>query len=295
MSRAGLFPYRRVDTARMGLLLSIGDFSRMTHLSVKALRHYHDVGLLEPAHIDQFTGYRFYDVDQVPIAQVIRRFRDLDMPLDQVRSVLEAPDVAARNSEIVAHLNRMEQHLKQTRETVAGLRALLTAPPRRLPVQFRSIPATAAIGVREQVSVADFPEWWSSAFTELRADLQSAGIAPAGPSGALYPSELFEQEIGEMTAFIPIARPHPPAADRLRTMQIPAVEAAVTVHNGPMADLDQAYAALGTQVAERGAIGVPGPIREYYLLGPFDTDEEQQHRTEVCWPVFRTAANSFDQ
>jgi DNA-binding transcriptional MerR regulator len=64
----------------MSVLVSIGDFSRMTHLSVKALRFYHDQGLLEPARIDPATGYRFYEPAQVPLAQVIRRFRDLDMP-----------------------------------------------------------------------------------------------------------------------------------------------------------------------------------------------------------------------
>jgi effector-binding domain-containing protein len=61
----------------MSVLVPIGDFSRMTHLSVKALRFYHDQGLLEPARIDPATGYRFYDTGQVPVAQVIRRFRDL--------------------------------------------------------------------------------------------------------------------------------------------------------------------------------------------------------------------------
>ena len=93
----------------MTVLLTIGDFSRMTHLSVKALRHYHDVGLLEPAEIDRSSGYRFYVADQVPIAQVIRRFRDLGMPVDEVKSVLDAPDVRTRNQVIVAHLERREK------------------------------------------------------------------------------------------------------------------------------------------------------------------------------------------
>jgi DNA-binding transcriptional MerR regulator len=271
----------------MGVLLSIGDFSRMTHLSVKALRHYHEFGLLEPASIDRASGYRFYDVSQVPLAQVVRRLRDLGMPLDQIKSVLDAPDVAARNREIAAHLSRMEQELAQTRDTVAGLRALLAAPPRRLPVRFRSIPATEAIAIREQVTVAEFAEWWGGAFTELYATLRAAALSPSGPSGALYPGELFEQEAGEMTAFIPVARP-PATSGRVVVLEIPALEAAVTVHEGAMADLDFAYAALGAEIAERGAIGVDGPIREYYLVGPFDTDDQTQHRTEVCWPVFRT-------
>ena len=63
--------------------LAIGDFSRATHLSVKTLRHYHRIGLLEPADVDPDTGYRRYTTEQIPTAQVIRRFRDLDMPLER--------------------------------------------------------------------------------------------------------------------------------------------------------------------------------------------------------------------
>src|SRR5262245_44896218 len=93
--------------------LTIGEFSKMTHLSVKALRHYHDVGLLEPAGVAPSSGYRQYTSAQVGPAQAIRRFRDLDMPIDEVRSVLDAPDEAARNRAILVHLERMHQRLEQ--------------------------------------------------------------------------------------------------------------------------------------------------------------------------------------
>ena len=63
----------------MSALLTIGEFSRMTHLSVKALRHYDDVGLLSPAQVDSSSSYRRYATGQVPIARVIRRFV-MDLP-----------------------------------------------------------------------------------------------------------------------------------------------------------------------------------------------------------------------
>ena len=112
----------------MQVRLSIGDFARMTHLSVKALRHYHDQGLLVPADIDRWTGYRYYAPSQVATAQVIRRFRDMGMPLGDLKSVLKAPDVSSRNQAIVTHLQRMERQLEQTQSTVASLRALLEGP-----------------------------------------------------------------------------------------------------------------------------------------------------------------------
>jgi effector-binding domain-containing protein len=61
----------------------------------------------------------------------------------------------------------------------------------------------------------------------------------------------------------------------------------VAVHRGPLTDLDQAYGALGTYVAEP-EIGVAGPIREHYLVSEFDTDDESRFVTEVGWPVFQT-------
>lgn len=74
----------------MGTRLTIGDFSRATHLSVKTLRHYHQVGLLEPSSVDPHTGYRYYEGEQIPLAQVIRRLRDLEMPIPDVKAVLAA-------------------------------------------------------------------------------------------------------------------------------------------------------------------------------------------------------------
>jgi DNA-binding transcriptional MerR regulator len=97
--------------------LTIGDFSRVTFLSVKTLRHYHRVGLLEPAEVDPVTGYRRYTSAQIPIAQVIRRFRNLDMPLDDIGAVLRAADQTTRSELIAGHLVRLE-------DSLAGFRPL---------------------------------------------------------------------------------------------------------------------------------------------------------------------------
>ncbi len=67
----------------MSASLPIGDVARATHLSVKTLRYYHRVGVLKPVDVDAHTGYRRYQTDQIPVAQVIRRFRALDMPLEE--------------------------------------------------------------------------------------------------------------------------------------------------------------------------------------------------------------------
>ena len=282
------------QTGHMTTRLSIGDFSRMTYLSVKSLRRYHDMGLLEPADIDPYSGYRYYDASQVPLGQAIRRFRDLEMPLEQLKEVLHTPDASARNKLIIAHLERMESALQQTQRTVASLRALLEQERAPIAVEYRSVGATMAIAISKPVRISDFGPWWNETFDELNRALAASSAVRTGADAALYPNEFFEQELGEVVAFIPVAGVPtvPTVSGRLRLMEIPAAEFAVTEHHGDLSELDQTYGALGTFVAER-EIGVQGPIRENYIVLPSEPPAEPIHRTEVCWPVFRTKAESI--
>src|SRR5262249_3436047 len=188
----------------MRVRLAIGDFSRMTHLSVKALRHYHDVGLLVPAEIDPASGYRFYEPGQVPLAQVIRRFRDLGMPLNEIREVLQASDVGARNRVIVAHMQRMESQLAVTQSVVASLRSLLERPPAPVPIEHRSGGPERALAISEQVAAPDLDGWWDAAFRELDAALAAAAVRAAGPRTALYSAAFFELDEGEVVAYVPV-------------------------------------------------------------------------------------------
>jgi len=143
--------------------LSIGDFSRATHLSIKTLRHYHRLGLLEPSEIDPDTGYRRYTTAQIPAAQVIRRFRNLDMPLEQIRAVLNTPDLRARNKLISAHLTRLEEDLARTQQAVASLRDLLADPADVAPISHRRVAATPAAVITSVVSTAELLPWFLGA------------------------------------------------------------------------------------------------------------------------------------
>ncbi len=275
----------------MPVRLSIGDFSRMTHLSVKALRHYHDVGLLVPAEIDRASGYRYYDAGQVATAQVIRRFRDLGMPVDDVKSLLEAPDVQTRNEVIVAHMDRMHAELARTQATVESLRSLLEPGPGPVPIEYRAVAAAPALAIAETVSADEGMEWWMGAFDELYRIVEEVGAEPSGAAGALFPSEFYEVEKGDLVAFVPLRTAAARGSSRVERCEVPAAELAVALHAGPFSDIDLTYGQLGVHVAA-AAMGVDGPIREYYLRTVRDTPDASEHRIEVCWPVFRTSIRS---
>ncbi len=270
--------------------LAIGDFSRATQLSVKTLRHYHRLGLLIPSEVDPDSSYRRYGAEQIPTAQVIRRFRDLDMPLEQIGAVLQAPDLDTRNALIADHLGRLEQGLLQTQDAVASLRGLLQGPAPDLRIEHRSEPTLLTAAISQTVSLEELGPWFQGALGELASTVGAQGVAATGPPGAVIANDFFREERGALTIFVPSADVIRPVG-RVEPQTLPAVELATIVHAGSHADIDRAYGALATYVSDR-ALGVEGPIRERYLVGRLDTTDEDAWRTEIAWPIFRTGAET---
>ena len=272
----------------MTAALSIGDFSRATHMSVKMLRHYHQIGLLEPAEVDPDNRYRRYTADQIPTAQIIRRFRNLEMPLERIRDVLAAPDPATRNALIAAHLDSLQDSLAQTQAAVASLRNLLdgeSGDP-SLSVTHRRVEATPAAAISETVETKGLGLWLRGALGELRAALVAQDVLVAGPAGGIYSDDLFADERGEATVFIPYVGEIQPVG-RVHPTVIPAAELAFVTHQGSVDGLDLAYGALAGHVA-RNELGVDGPIREYYTVADTDTPDSSAWRTEIGLPIFST-------
>jgi DNA-binding transcriptional MerR regulator len=280
----------------MAELLTVGEFSRLTHLTVKALHHYHEAGVLEPVTVDPFTGYRYYLPDQLPDAHLVRRLRDVRMPLAEVRAVLAAPDQQARDAGIAAHLDRLRRDLRDTAAAVASLQALLTGTPVETAVAYREAPNQQCLALTSAVDRAEITRWCAQAYPQLYATAGRLRAAVVGPGGALYDGAWFEMGSGQVTAFLPVATAgarepgdqldsdQVDVEGEVRPVTVPAQRLAVALHSGAFHDLDRTYSALGRHVMEH-RIGVPGPIREIYLITPADTDDPDGLRTEVCWPV----------
>jgi DNA-binding transcriptional MerR regulator len=264
-------------------VLSIGEFSRLTHLSVRTLRRYHDAGLLEPAHVDRATGYRSYRADQIPAAQVIHRLRELEVPLPDVQRILSSPDPAARAALVAEHLRRLESQLDRTRAAVASLRRLLRPEPAGVDVELRLVPATTVAAVEDDVALDDVLDWYAGATAELDAALPERSGVPGG----LYADELFQTGRGHVLVYRPATEP--PRTGRVHPVVLPAVELAVTTHAGAHDDIAVTYGELGAWVVEH-TLAVAGPVREAYPVGPRDTALPAAWRTEIGWPVFRVAA-----
>ena len=233
-----------------GGVLAIGEFSRLTHLSVRTLRRYHDAGLLEPATVDDATGYRYYSADQIPTAQVIQRLRELDVPLPDVQRILRSPDPGTRAA--------------PGRRPPAPARVGAGPNPRRSGV---AAPAAAAgsgsAGRRAARGRGD--DGGRGGGRRRRTTRSSAGTPapwpswtrwcgdPTGVPGGLYDNALFEDGRGHVLVYRPAA--DPPRRGRVHPVTLPAVELAVTTHVGEHDDIDVTYGELGAWVVSQRARG----------------------------------------
>lgn len=263
--------------------LPIGAFSRLTHLSVKTLRYYHEVGLLEPATVDPLTGYRYYGTGQAETAQLVRRFRDVGMPVADVKAVLGAPDQASRDRLLAAHLDRLQLQLSQTEAAVDSLRRMLGRSLEPIRITEQDLAGATTLSVAADVARADLGSWWHGSLQRLRAAADDAGIVASGPVGALYEDGLFTEEQGNARLYLPIndtARIPEPGM----RFELPAGRYAVAAYDGPHAEADRVYAALGTYAADSGR-DAAGPVREHYLTGQLETLDQTEWRTEICWPL----------
>ena len=221
---------------RMHRSLAIGDFSRATHLSIKTLRHYHRIGLLEPAEVDPGTGHRRYATDQIPTAQVIRRFRSLDMPLEEIQAVIAAPDLA--------HPQRADR--RPPPPAGGDPRRERRRPPlpcatccNRRPTAARSrssaarCAATPAAAVRDIVDLEDaclvVP---GRAGRAVRRRSQPRSSRRRATRAASSRATCSRTSAGEATVYVPCADPVRPTG-RVTPLTVPAVELAVITHTGP--------------------------------------------------------------
>jgi DNA-binding transcriptional MerR regulator len=273
----------------MTSFLSIGDFSRATNLSVKTLRFYHESGLLHPAEIDPGSGYRRYATEQIATAQVIRRFRELDMSLDDIGAVLATSEVTERDALIGSHLRRLKGDLERIRSIIASLEDLLQSPHGDVAIEHRVVEATPAAAITQIVDLEDAGSWYQGALGELYATLTAQRVEQSGTAGGIFANELFTDERGAATIFVPCRDGVRPVG-RVGPLLVPAAELAIIVHSGPPTGVDRAYGALGAYVTEH-ALAVDGPLREYFLVDAHDTPDTAEWRTEIGWPIFVTGSS----
>lgn len=272
-------------------MFKIGDFSKICRVPVSALRYYADIGLLEPASIDKFTGYRYYALDQLPRLNRILALKDLGLSLEQIQQVMnESLDAAEIRGMLRLKEAELHDELMEQEARLARVRARLNLieqeqiPMPQQEVVLKTIETQTIISRREVIAE---PQGIARLLTEVCMMLATNQIDFAGQPFTIFHDDEFKQadmdvEIAVPVMNVPDAVPTLEGERELRAYPLPALQsAACIIHVGDYDTLLKTYEVVGRWIEQSG-YSFNGAIREIYLRPP---GEDEPAMTEIQFPV----------
>ena len=267
-------------------MLKIGEFSSLARISIRTLRHYDELGLLRPLHVDDETGYRYYSVSQLPRLHRILALRDLGFPLEKIGEALDENITAdALRGMLLLRQAEQEMQVQEEQERLSRLKALLhvieqegkmssdvivkDVGPQWIASMREQIPAYRAIG---------------ALFGKLKATLGPLGISGAGI--ALFHDKEYREQDVDVEAGVTL-KEAVDVPDPVHCYQLPAASVASVVHHGAFNRVGEAYGSLLRWI-EANSFRPVGPPREIFLhvSVPISRDDES-NVTEIQVPVAR--------
>jgi len=267
--------------------LKIGEFSQLMQVTVKTLRHYEQKGLLLPDEVDEWTGYRYYSIDQMQKLQAIRDLQRLGFSLDEIK------DLFKDNS----HIPSIRQLTEKIKETEAQLKQLITRRNRLL--DWRN--SRKEMKTMEKFSIQSLPEIIVASHREVLPDYAAIGsmcveiIAPemqrlgckCPPPGYCFTIELDREykptdvdieyceqveEMGEDSAIIQFKR-------------LPAVSKALCMkHVGPYERFYESFTEAFRYIEEHGYKPV-GQFRTCYVDGVWNQEDPEKWLSIIQIPI----------
>lgn len=270
-------------------LVSIGRFAALTGISAKALRRYDKSGMLSPAFVDPFTGYRLYSLEQLDVAVMIHLLRELDMPLTEIGDLVRSGDTGRMRQilrdhrrQVAARLVETQRILNRLDDALHEVRGLMPYEVELVDLESLWVVSSRASTTRPQIDAA-----YERCMAEIDAALGPEQLAAGDREIVLYHNVLQWYEGLDMEVCMPVETrgPVPPAVWRLA-----GGTAARTVYRGPWeADIWPAYATLLSWIARHG-YEPWGPARELYVVDERDTDDPGRYVTQLTWTVREHAA-----
>lgn len=267
-------------------MLSIGEFARLVGVSVRMLRHYDQLGLLEPARVDEFTGYRSYSAAQLDRANRLVALKDLGFSLDEVGQILA--DHAA-DADVLGLLRRrgdeLVRQLQADANRLAQVQARIRLIAKESPMSTFHETALPELQLAAQsvrvTDMAAFESEMGPLFDTVGSIIAAAGLTPVGPGVALYAPD---GDATIATAAEPLG--DAPTPDGLDDLTVAPVDRALTTqYVGPdLSGLQGVWQALMAEVERRGLRPV-GTAREVYLATPYGPDAPGQWVVDLQQPV----------
>ena len=273
-------------------MLRIGEFSKMTKVTIKTLRYYDEIDLLKPEVIDELTGYRMYTTKQLYQLHQIQSLRQIGISINETKQILarkiDLKDVLLKRKQVVLqeldtvndNLSRIEFILTgKEEETMKNYQAVLKELP-----ECNVYSATMVLP-----SYEDYPKYvppLGAKVIKQYPDLKC--ITPEYCFVRYLDGEYKDKDIN--IEYLEAVDQLKPNFDNIVFKKIPSVLAVCVMHKGPYSSIGNAYAYLikWLEESEYEMIDVP---RESYIDGVWNKDSQEDWLTELQMPVVKKEAS----
>jgi len=269
-------------------MLKIGEFSKLSRVSIRMLRHYDELGLLAPASIDPDSGYRYYSEEQLLTAGRITALKDMGFGLAAIRDALPCygdrevldrllaahrEELLARSSELAQQVRLLDAVRNQLRKddfTMTYSVTLKTLPERQVASVRMTIPSYECEGML-----------WST----LVSETASLNLVPDEPCYCIviYHDGEYKEADVDVEAQKAVKGSYPDT-EHVRFKTTPPVTFASATYQGPYSQIGEANAAVAAWVRDNG-YQYAGPSFNIYHVSPRETDDPAAFVTEICYPV----------
>lgn len=271
-------------------MFKIGEFSKLSMVSVKALRYYDELGLLKPTRVDEYTGYRYYSANQLTRLNRILALKDMGLSLEQIALLLDqepTPDqirgmLRLKQVELQRQLAEGQQRLTRIEAWLQAFEQEVTMPA--YDVVLKSVAPVKVAQVRGVApSMEQLGPTLDRLFDEVMGYIKQHGATIIGPAATLY----YDTDYRESDVHVGACMPFEGTlndGERVKIETLPAVETmASVIHHGPFSTLNQAYNAI-LEWIEANGYQISGSNRELNLAYERGGDQSK-YVTEIQFPV----------
>lgn len=269
-------------------MLKIGDFSKLSRVSIRMLRHYDEIGLLAPIRVDPDSGYRYYSEDQLPIVGRITALKDMGFGLSAIGEILPC---YAQKQLVERHLRLKQAELQALSEQTAyRLRLLDTALQRlrkddetmKYDVTLKTFPERYAATLRMNIPAYEMEGMlWSTLVSET-AHLHLIPDDPCYCCVVFHDKEYKESDV-DVEAQKTVKGRYPDT-QHVKFRTLPPVTVASATCKGSYEQLNAVMASVATWARDNG-YEFDGPAFNIYHVSPHETSDANEFVTEVCYPV----------
>ena len=269
-------------------MFKIGDFSRLSRISVKALRYYEEIGLLKPVSVDKYTGYRYYSAEQLREINLVTAFKEPGLSLDEIGTMISKNLTTAQIKELfAAKLGDLHQRVTEEQRQLGMMEKLLVQIEQEgtmsnYQVIVKKVQPQIVASMRGILpTYGDVETFYGEIFKHLGKKMI---FKPTGPTMLICHDGEYKEKDVDVEVVVPIKK-SVSSSEKVKVYELPVLEqAASTIYKGPYEGIGEAYSELMTWIQNNGYT-VDGPDREIYLASPYDTKDPSQYVTEIQFPI----------